>query len=113
MFGKRLVLIAASIVALMAAGPSSSAMAMPASTLQTGYTFQACNAPSSGFAIRAGDNDGATALGRLFNGNVGRIYSTSASEPSISPGWATGYGRLTNGDVVHGYFKTAYTCRTS
>jgi hypothetical protein len=80
---------------------------------QTGWTFQVCTAPAGGIAIRAGDNDGATELGRLYNGNVGRVYATGNTEPSIGDGWATGYGRETDGSVIHGYFRTNHICRTS
>jgi hypothetical protein len=87
---------------------------------QNGYIVTFCRLPSTGMAIRAGDSDSTTELGRVYNGNVGRVYATSAGEPaysplatrepSISPGWGTGYGRLNNGLVQHGYFKMYYTC---
>jgi hypothetical protein len=86
---------------------------VPVALAQTGWTFSVCTAPAGGIAIRAGDNDGATELGRLYNGNVGRVYATGATEPSIGDGWATGYGRETDGSVIHGYFRTNHICRTS
>ena len=88
------------------------ALAIPTAVAyaQTGYDIHYCaNVPATGLAIRAGDNDGATELGRVYHGNVGHIYATNNSEPSIRPGWATGYGRESGGRVVHGYFKVAYT----
>jgi hypothetical protein len=88
------------------------ALAIPVAVAhaQTGYDIHFCsNIPATGLAIRAGDNDGATELGRVYHGNVGHIYATSKGEPSINPGWATGYGRESDGTVVHGYFKVAYT----
>lgn len=80
------------------------------SPLNTGYDVTVCKAPSTGIAIRAGDSNGTTELGRVYNGSIAHVYATHASSPSISPGWATGYGHEPGGHVVHGYFNLAYTC---
>jgi hypothetical protein len=80
------------------------------SPLNTGYDVTVCGAPSTGIAIRAGDSNGTTELGRVYNGSIAHVYATHASSPSISPGWATGYGHEPGGHVVHGYFNLAYTC---
>jgi hypothetical protein len=100
------------VVAMVpAVGSATKGKAGPtARASQLGYVVTFCRLPATGLAIRAGDRDSSTELGRVYNGNVGRVYATSASEPSISPGWGAGYGRLSDGRVQHGYFKLAYTC---
>jgi len=74
-----------------------------------GYDAYVCHAPSTGVAIRNNDNDGATELARLHNGDKWHVYRTHATEPSITPGWSLGFHPVGSGSI-NGFLKLAYVC---